>query len=209
MLDLLADPLSEIINCSLRNGTVPLDIKLAKVLPIYKQGPKSSISNYRPISILTYFSKLFEKVMYDRLLSYVKHKNILHPYQHGFQPGHSTSMSPIDVQDKISQAMDNNEYSIGIFLDLAKAFDTVNHTILLSKLEHYGIRDNALLWFKSYLSNRSQQVLCNGKLSKFLRIDSGVPQGSILGPLLFLIFINDLPNSSSVFIENLLVKESL
>src|SRR5678815_1586497 len=94
--------------------------------------------------------------------------------------------SLIDIHDKITRAMDNNEYSIGIFLDLAKAFDTVDHKILLAKLEHYGIRGHTLLWLKSYLSNRSQQVLCNGKFSKFQPLEFGVPQGSILGPILFI-----------------------
>jgi hypothetical protein len=107
-------------------------------------------------------------------------------------------MSILDIQDKISHAIDKNEYSLGIFLDLAKAFDTVDHTILLAKLEHYGIRGMALKWFTSYLSKRHQQVLCNGRLSKLLPIEIGVPQGSILGPLLFLIYINDLPNSSPI-----------
>ena len=198
VMDLLAKPLAEVINCSLINGEVPMEIKIAKVLPIHKQGIKSEVSNYRPISILPFFSKLFERVIYDRLFSYIKQKNILYPFQHGFQPGHSTSMSLLDIQDKISMAMDNNEYSIGIFLDLAKAFDTVDHRILLAKLECYGVRGIALNWFKSYLDERYQQVMCNGRLSNLQLIEFGVPQGSILGPLLFLLYINDLPNSSSI-----------
>ena len=107
-------------------------------------------------------------------------------------------MSLLDIQDKISMAMDNNEYSIGIFLDLAKAFDTVDHRILLAKLECYGVRGITLNWFKSYLDERYQQVLCNGRLTNLQLIEFGVPQGSILGPLLFLLYINDLPNSSSI-----------
>jgi len=198
VIELLAGPLTEVINSSLKNGEVPLEIKLAKVIPIHKQGSKNEITNYRPIFILTFFSKLFERVMYDRLFSFIRQQNILYPFQHGFQPGHSTSMSLIDIHDKITRAMDNNEYSIGIFLDLAKAFDTVDHKILFAKLEHYGIRGNALLWLKSYLSNRSQKVLSNGKSSKFQPIEFGVPQGSILGPILFIIYINDLPNSSTI-----------
>src|SRR5688572_16465383 len=145
VMDLLVAPFAEVINCSLSEGMVPLEIKMARVLPIYKQGNKSELANYRPISILPFFSKFYEKVLYDRLFSYIKQKNILYPLQHGFQPAHSTSMSLIDIQDKISAAIDNNEYSLGIFLDLAKAFDTVDHKILLTKLEHYGIRSTALI----------------------------------------------------------------
>ena len=173
-------------------------MKRSTVTPIFKQGNKEDLTNYRPISILPYFSKLLEKVMYQRLYNYISKTNILHPLQHGFRPGHSTSMPLINIQDKITQAIDKNEYSIGIFLDLSKAFDTVDHNILIKKLENYGVRGIPLSWFKDYLTRRQQQVKCNGTTSRFKLIKFGVPQGSILGPLLFLIYINDLPNTSSI-----------
>src|SRR6218665_1705724 len=112
------------------------------------------------------------------------------------KPGHSTLMSLLNIQDSISATIDRNEYSLDIFIDIAKAFDTVNHEILLAKLENLRIRGVALSWFKSYLSSRCQLVLCNGAMSPIKFIRHGVPQGSILGPLLFLLFINDLPNAS-------------
>ena len=189
LLDLFATPLAELINCSFRNGVVPLEIKMAKVTPIHKQGIKSEISNYRPISVLTYFSKFFERAMYNRLFSFITHNKLLYPLQHGFQPGHSTSMSLLDIQDQISKAIDNNKFSIGIFLDLAKAFDTVDHKILIAKLEHYGVRNIALDWFKSYLSSRYQQVSCNGNLSSLQLFSLVFLKGRYLG-LYYFLFIS-------------------
>src|SRR6218665_2915331 len=148
----IATTLSIIINCSLNTGIVPDAIKIAKIVPILKKGEKNDVSNYRPISILPYFSKFYVKLMYKRLSDYVKIS------QHGFQQGHSTYMALINMQDRITKAIDNNEYSVGVFFDLAKSFDAVNHKILLDKLEHYGVRGIQLKWFSSYLYGRAQKV---------------------------------------------------
>src|SRR6218665_3284552 len=151
-----------------------------KILCSVAHNQLHKMNNYRPISILPYFSKLFEKVMYTRLYDYIYKLEILYPNQHGFQPNHSTAMSLLNTYDKISLAFDNNEYALDVFLDLSKAFDTVNHKILFKKLELYGIRGIPLLWFEDYLLSRQQQVRCNGKLSNFRFVEHGVPQGSIL-----------------------------
>jgi hypothetical protein len=191
----ISNSLAYICNLSLSRSDFPDDWKKAKVTPIYKSGNKSDVGNYRPISVLPIVSKIIERAVHDQLYKYISNTDILSSAQSGFRANHSTTTTLLDVQDFILNNMDNGFATGVIFLDLKKAFDTVDHDILLDKLKKYGVDGNELLWFKSYLSKRSQVVNINSSLSEFEHINIGVPQGSILGPLLFIIFVNCLPNA--------------
>ena len=156
-----------------------------------------TVSNYRPVSILPILSKILEKLMQDRLNNFFIKNNILYEHQFGFQKGKSTTLAVLDMCERIIESFEKNEFACNVFLDFAKAFDTVNHDILISKLNFYGVRGIANEWFKSYLSNREQRVKVGYSMSNNMPINCGVPQGSILGPILFFIYINNIQKASN------------
>jgi hypothetical protein len=202
------DTLVHIINLCLSQGTFPNELKVARVVPLFKSGDARLVQNYRPISVLSVFSKIFERVIYIRLFEYLEKNEILSNSQFGFRKGHSTITALIVLIDKILAGFNKGDITLGIYLDFSKAFDTINHNILLRKLSKYGIRGIALDLLCNYLDSRSQYVSFNSFNSDLLPITCGVPQGSILGPLLFILYINDISTVSDILFSILYADDS-
>lgn len=198
VINTISSHISDLVNSSFFEGLFPDVFKTARVIPIFKSGPKNLAANYRPISTLHFLSKVFEKVFFNRFSLFFRKYDIICDQQFGFQKERSTTDALLLYLDSVYNSLNDSEYHVSVMLDFSKAFDTVHHEILLGKLERYGIRGLSLCWLRSYLSNRSQFVSVNGKDSSPLPINTGVPQGSLLGPLLFLIYINDMKNSSNI-----------
>ena len=190
----IINPLCTIVNKRFTNDIFPNSLKIAKIVPIFKAGDRNDVPNYRPISLLPIFSKVLEKLMLARLSTFIYKNNVLNAHQHGFRPLHSINSFLTDVLDYITAALDRKYVALALFIDVSKAFNSLNHNILLSKLEHCDIRSVAFSSFRSFLCNRFQYIELSNDRWLLRLIVSGVPHGSILGFYLYLIYVNDIFN---------------
>ena len=198
ILKIIAKEVSPCITL-LSTGIFPSKLKTAKVIPVYKKNDKTLLKNYRPISVLPVVSKIIENVMHNQMMDYFTSNELFSSQQYGFRPIRSTELAALELMDRNIDNMNQNFSPINIYIDLCKAFDCLDHAILLSKLKYYGLNDNAIKLLKNYLSDRDQYVQLGDFKSQYHNISCGIPQGSVMGSLLFNIVINDLPSATKNF----------
>uniref|UniRef100_A0A1B6MJH0 Reverse transcriptase domain-containing protein n=1 Tax=Graphocephala atropunctata TaxID=36148 RepID=A0A1B6MJH0_9HEMI len=192
--DYISEPLTNIVNSCILNSVFPDSLKLVKVVPVYKKGSKSECGSYRPISLVPVISKLFEGLMNNQIINFFESNNLFSDCQYGYRLGMGTVKATLSLYCDFLESLESKNITEARFFDLSKAFDTVSHDILLSKLSYYGFKNSACQLVSSYLKKRYQKVVFNNSESQYLPVSHGVPQGSILGPVLFIIYVNDLPN---------------